>query len=128
MKNKKGFYEVALASLSITWIMFTTVQAVSTSKTSRKKSYECETSVTIAKKTQSSNIHIYTSNWVIEYIHIYPHTNICSCTVNVNLCSCTVNVNLMLICIELSELFIVKMPESSNISFGITLFCQSILS
>ena len=31
MKNKKGFYLVALASLLITWIMFTIGPAVSTS-------------------------------------------------------------------------------------------------
>ena len=82
--------------------------AVSTSKTSWKRSYECETSVTIVrmscenvainKKTQSSYIYsIYILNWIIEYIHIYSYTIIYTYTVNVNL---------MLICIELSNLII----------------------
>ena len=43
------------------------------------------------------SIYIYTSNWIIEYIHIYSYTIVYSCTVNINL---------MLICIELSELII----------------------
>ena len=43
------------------------------------------------------SIYIYTSNWIIEYIHIYSYTIVYSCTVNVNL---------MLIYIELSELII----------------------
>ena len=64
-------------------------------------------------------IYIHISHWIIEYIHIYSYTIIYSCTVNVNL---------MLICIELSELIIhCKYAESSNISFCIILFCQSIL-
>ena len=64
-------------------------------------------------------IYIYISNCIIEYIHIYS---------NAIIYSCTVNVNLMLICIELSELIIhCKYAESSNISFCIILFCQSIL-
>ena len=44
-----------------------------------------------------TNVTIYISNWIIEYIHIYSYTVIYSCTVNENL---------MLICIELSELII----------------------
>ena len=43
------------------------------------------------------SIYIYTSNWIIEYIHIYSYTIVYSCTVNENL---------MLIRIELSELII----------------------
>ena len=91
--------------------MFTIVQAVSTSKTSRKRSYEFETSVTIVRMScdnvainkkhkvhmhiyiYSIYIYIYISNWIIEHIYI-------------QLYSCTVNVNLMLIFTELSELII----------------------
>ena len=64
-------------------------------------------------------IYIYISIWIIEYIHIYSYTIIYSCTGNLNL---------MLICIELSELKIIRifMPENSNISFCIIIFGQSI--
>ena len=68
--------------------MFTTVQAVSTSKTSWKKSYECETSLTIDKKTQSSNIHIYIKlgNRLYSYIFTYNYMFMYSkCKFNVDL-------------------------------------------
>ena len=68
--------------------MFTIVQAVSTSKTSRKRSYEFETSVTIVRMS--------CNNVAINKKH----------KVHIQLYSCTVNVNLMLIFIELSELII----------------------
>ena len=48
--------------------MFTIVEAVSTIKTSRKRSCECETSVTVVRMS-CDNIAINKK----EYIHIYIH-------------------------------------------------------
>ena len=51
--------------------MVAIVLAISTSKTSWKRSYECETSVTIVR--MSCNDVAINNNWIIEYIYKYIH-------------------------------------------------------
>ena len=57
--------------------MFTIVQAVPTSKTNWKRSYECETSVTIVRMS-CDNVainkkHEELNNRIYSYIFIYNH-------------------------------------------------------
>ena len=58
--------------------MFTIVQAVSTSKTSQKRSYEFETSVTIVRMScnnvainKKHKVHIYIYIYIIHILYIY---------------------------------------------------------
>ena len=117
--------------------MFTIVLAVSTIKTSWKRSCECETSVTIVRMScdnvainKKHKVHIYIiySIYIYIYIYIKLDNRIYSYIFIYNYIfmysKCKFNVDLYwIIRIDL----IVNMPESSNIFFSIILFCQSIL-